>query len=177
MNFTKTSKADLTQELVGKVLRYDPISGTLIWISNLHSKRAVPNSRAGSLVKSTGYRNISLFGRTYLEHHLIWFIHYGVWPSGQIDHVNQQRDDNRIVNLRDVSKAENARNRTRNPNSKLGEHGIWFNKRTHKYVAEITLNGKKVYQKSFTDLDQAIKERKEKSLELGFHINHGSQSN
>ena len=177
MIFTKTSKEDLTQELVGKVLRYDAISGTLIWISNLHSKRAVPNSRAGSLVKSTGYRNISLFGRTYLEHHLIWFIYYGVWPSGQIDHINQQRDDNRIVNLRDVSKAENARNRTRNPNSKLGEHGIWFNKRTHKYVAEITLNGKKVYQKSFTDLDEAIKERKEKSLELGFHINHGSQSN
>lgn len=176
MTFTKTSKEDLTQELIAKVLKYDALSGTLIWISNLHSKRVVPNSRAGSLVKSTGYRNISLFGRTYLEHQLIWFICNGVWPKGQIDHINQIRDDNRIVNLRDVSKADNARNRSRNPNSKLGEHGIWFNIRTNKYVAEITLNGKKVYQKSFDDIDVAINERRIKSLELGFHTNHGSQS-
>lgn len=176
MTFTKTSKEDLTQELIAKVLKYDALSGTLIWISNLHSKRVVPNSRAGSLVKSTGYRNISLFGRTYLEHQLIWFICNGVWPKGQIDHINQIRDDNRIVNLRDVSKADNARNRSRNPNSKLGEHGIWFNMRTNKYVAEITLNGKKVYQKSFDDIDVAINERRIKSLELGFHTNHGSQS-
>lgn len=176
MTFTKTSKEDLTQELIAKVLKYDALSGTLIWISNLHSKRVVPNSRAGSLVKSTGYRNISLFCRTYLEHQLIWFICNGVWPKGQIDHINQIRDDNRIVNLRDVSKADNARNRSRNPNSKLGEHGIWFNMRTNKYVAEITLNGKKVYQKSFDDIDVAINERRIKSLELGFHTNHGSQS-
>lgn len=176
MTFTKTSKEDLTQELIAKVLKYDALSGTLIWISNLHSKCVVPNSRAGSLVKSTGYRNISLFGRTYLEHQLVWFICNGAWPKGQIDHINQIRDDNRIVNLRDVSKADNARNRSRNPNSKLGEHGIWFNIRTNKYVAEITLNGKKVYQKSFDDIDVAINERRIKSLELGFHTNHGSQS-
>lgn len=176
MNFTKTNKEDLTQELISKVLKYDATTGTLIWISNLHSKRAITNSRAGSVVTRTGYRSISLFGKTYPEHQLIWFIYYGVWPSGQIDHINQIRDDNRITNLRDVSKSENARNRSRNPNSKLGEHGIWYNQRTFKYVAEITLNGKKVYQKSFDDIDEAIKERKTKSLELGFHTNHGSQS-
>ena len=172
----KVTKEELTQELIGKALSYDPVTGYLIWKTNLYSKRAIPKKRAGSLVKSTGYRNISLFGRTYLEHQLIWFIYHGVWPSGQIDHINQIRDDNRIVNLRDVSKADNARNRSRNPNSKLGEHGIWYNMRTRKYVAEITLNGKKVYQKSFDDIDEAINERRIKSLELGFHTNHGSQS-
>lgn len=177
MSFTQKRKEELTQELVNKVLKYDPISGTLIWISNLHSKRAIPNSRAGSLVTSTGYRSITLFGTKYPEHHLIWFIYYGVWPTGQIDHINQKRDDNRIANLRDVSKADNAKNRSRNPHSKLGEHGIWYNMRTDRYVAEITVNGKKVYQKSFADLDEAIRERKLKSIELGFHENHGNQSN
>lgn len=174
MNFTKTSKTELTQELISKVLKYDPISGTLIWISNLHSKRAIPNSRAGSLVKTTGYRSITLFGYSYLEHHLIWFIYHGVWPSGQIDHINQIRDDNRISNLREVSKSENARNRKRRSQTVTGEHGIWYNRRTHKYVAEITLHGKKVYQKSFDDPDEAVRARKEQSLKLGFHENHGS---
>lgn len=174
MLFTKTNKEDITQELIAKVLSYDPISGIFIWISNLHSKRAVPRSRAGSLVSTTGYRSISLFGRSYLEHHLAWFITYGVWPK-QLDHINQKRDDNRITNLREVTVSENSRNRSRRKQTKTGEHGIWFNSRTQKYVAEITLNGKKVYQKSFTDPDEAVRERKAKSLELGFHENHGSQ--
>ena len=169
-------KEQLTQELIGKALNYDPVTGYLIWKTNLYSKRVIPKKRAGSIVTSTGYRSITLFGTKYPEHILIWFIHCGVWPSGQIDHINQQRDDNRILNLRDVTKSENARNRSRNPHSKLGEHGIWFNSRTFKYVAEITLNGKKVYQKSFDDIDEAIEARKTKSIELGFHENHGSQS-
>lgn len=176
MNFTKTSKEDLTQELVAKVLRYDATTGNLTWLTNLHSKRAIPNSRAGSLVSTTGYRNITLFGRTYLEHHLIWFICKGVWPKAQLDHINQIRDDNRITNLREVTVSENARNRSRRKNTTTGEHGIWYNRRTRKYVAEITLNGKKVYQKSFDDPDEASAERKLKSLELGFHENHGSQT-
>lgn len=176
MSFTTKSKDELTQELIAKVLKYDVLSGTLIWISNLHSKRAIPGSRAGSLVSTTGYRSITLFGRSYLEHHLIWFIHYGVWPKEQLDHINQKRDDNRIANLREVTKAENARNRSRRKDTKTGEHGIWYNSRTFKYVAEITVNGKKVYQQSFDDPDEAVKHRKLKSIELGFHDNHGSQS-
>lgn len=177
MIFTKKTKTELTQELIAKVLKYDGLSGTFIWISNLHSKSVVPNSRAGYLVSRTGYRGISLFGKSYLEHHLAWFITYGVWPTGQIDHINQQRDDNRIANLREVSVAENSRNRSRRKHTKTGEHGIWYNERTRKYVAEITYNGKKVYQKSFDDPDEAVTERKKKSLELGFHENHGSIAN
>ena len=174
MIFTKKTKSELTQDLIAKVLKYDSTTGVLIWTTNLHSKRVVPNSRAGTL-KPSGYRQVSLLGGTYLEHHLIWFIQTGQWPTGQIDHIDQVRDNNAWHNLRQVTKAENARNRTRNPNSKLGEHGIWLNQRTNKYVAEITLNGKKVYQKSFDDIDEAIEARKAKSLELGFHENHGSK--
>lgn len=176
MNFTKTSKEDLTQDLIAKVLRYDSTTGVLFWTTNVHSKRAIPNSRAGSLVRTTGYRNITLFGRSYLEHHLIWFICKGVWPNGQLDHIDQVRDNNRISNLREVTVSENARNRSRRKNTTTGEAGIWYNRKTRKYVAEITLNGKKVYQKSFDDPDEAVRERKIQSIQLGFHENHGSQS-
>ena len=44
MNFTKKTKEELTQDLIAKVLKYDALSGTLIWISNLHGKRTIPNS-------------------------------------------------------------------------------------------------------------------------------------
>jgi hypothetical protein len=173
MTSTKKSKEDLTPELVKQVLTYDPITGHLIWNSGLHSKRMQTGSRAGNLKKS-GYRQVSLFGNTYAEHRLIWFMETGYWPE-QVDHINQDRSDNRWINLREVTKAENARNRSRNPHSKVGEVGIWYNKRTFKYVAEITMNGKKVFQKSYDDVEQAIAERKAKALELGFHDNHGSK--
>lgn len=170
----KISKEDLTVEQVLKVIEYDPITGTLSWLRGICIKGIVPGSACGSL-NSSGYRVVNLFGTQYKAHRLIWFIQTGAWPKGQIDHINQVRSDNRWANLREVSVADNAKNRGRNPNSKLGEHGIWYNKRTHKYVAEITVNGKKVYQKSFDDIDEAIEQRKIKSLELGFHENHGAK--
>lgn len=170
-----STQTDLTLDQVNKVLTYDPISGILLWNAGICIKGVRPSSRAGH-IKKTGYRGIRLFGKLYLEHRLIWFIQTGAFPTGEIDHINQDRSDNSWANLREVTRSENSRNRSRNPDSKLGEHGIWFNSRTNKYVAEITVDGKKVYQKSFADIDQAISERKLKSIELGFHTNHGSQS-
>ena len=171
----KVNRKDLTVELVKQVLNYDPNTGNLTWASSLHSKRMLSGQRAGSLIKGTGYRQVTFMGSTYKEHRLIWFMQTGEWPKGEIDHINQIRSDNRWANLREVSKAENARNRGRNPHSKVGEVGIWYNKRTFKYVAEITYNGKKVFQKSYDNVEDAIRERKAKAIELGFHDNHGSK--
>ena len=170
----QVDKQNLTKQLVDEVLKYSTESGELTWISNKYSKSIVPRTRAGCVIKRTGYRQVSLFGKSYAEHRLIWFIKTGKWPTGEIDHIDQNRSNNSWANLREVTKAENARNRSRRPDTKVGEHGIWYNERTGKYVAEITLNGKKVYQKSFDDPDKAVEERKAKSLELGFHENHGN---
>lgn len=173
MSFTKKTKSELTPALIKQVLQYEPHSGNLIWISSLHSKRVLIGQHAGSLAKS-GYRQITLFGTSYQAHRLIWFMETGEWPE-QVDHINQDRSDNRWSNLRAVTKAENARNRSRNPHSKTGEVGIWYNQKTFKYVAEITYNGKKVFQKSYDNIDDAIRERKAKAISLGFHDNHGSK--
>lgn len=121
---------------------------------------------------SAGYRVISLFGKRYPEHRLAWFYVHGEMPKHEIDHINQIRDDNRISNLRQVTRSENQRNKTRK-DSRVDEIGIWWCRRRKRYIAEISLNGKKVYQKSFTDIDEAISARKAKALELGFHENHG----
>ena len=171
----------LSKDEAGLILReylaYSPETGHLTWIKK-PSKKTNINTRAGSLVTTTGYRSISFFGRTYLEHHLIWCWVHGEWSKEQLDHIDQDRSNNRISNLREVSKAENARNRSRNKDSRVGEVGIWFNKNTRKYVAEITMTQfgvkKKVFQKAFTNIEDAIAARKAKAIELGFHENHGS---
>lgn len=172
----KVCKEDLTQALLKSVLKYDPNTGYLVWISKAHSKRIVLNSRAGSLVPSTGYRSINVFGRSYAEHILIWFIYHGVWPTGQIDHKDQVRDHNWIDNLRDTTFLDNMRNRSAKEDSITGHQGVWFNKRRNRYVAEITMNGKKVYQRSHTTASEAVEQRRIKLLELGFHENHGSEN-
>lgn len=162
----------VNQAVLKEYFSYDKDTGILTWIKK-PSKKIVLNSRAGSLNK-LGYRTVYFMGKSYQEHRLIWEWYYGYTPIEQIDHINHIRDDNRIDNLREVSIAENARNRTRR-DSRVDEAGIWWCKRRKRYIAEIKFNGKKVYQKSFTDIEQAIKERKAKSLELGFHENHGNK--
>lgn len=160
----------MKQIILQEYLSYNPITGHLTWIKK-PSKKTVLNSRAGSKTKS-GYRVIQLFGKTYQEHHVIWCLCNGYMPKEQIDHINHIRDDNRISNLREVTIAENARNRTKR-DSRVNEVGIWWCRNRRKYIAEITHQGKKVFQYSFDDIEEAIQARKAKAKELGFHDNHG----
>lgn len=161
----------INQDKLKEYLHYNEETGELTWIKK-PSKKVLPNSRAGSLTKS-GYRHIIFDNKKYPEHRLIWFYVHGKFPDGQIDHINHIRDDNRLCNLREVSHSENARNRTKNKSSRVQEVGIWYCKRRKRYIAEITLNQKKVYQRSFENIDDAIQARKQKAKELGFHDNHG----
>lgn len=155
---------------ITEYLSYNPETGILTWIKR-PNKQIYIGTRAGSL-KKDGYRTIHFQGKTFQEHRLIWYLYYGEHPKGQIDHINQIRHDNRIINLRDVSKSENARNRSQQ-DSRLKERGIWYCKRRKRYIAEIRIKGKKIYQASFTDIDEAIQQRQAKEKELGlFHYSH-----
>lgn len=168
----KTSKQDLTVAQVLEYLSYDETTGHLTWIKR-PSKKIHKNKRAGYDLKS-GYRAITLFGTSYQEHHLIWFISTGLWAE-EIDHINHNKADNRIDNLRSVTHAENARNMKKLSNTITGEQGIYHDRKTDRYTATIRMKGKVVYSKSCGphDVDQLIKEREAKLIELGFHNNHG----
>lgn len=165
-----TMSSVLNHQTLLEYLKYNETKGEFTWIKR-PNKNIHLHTRAGTK-NSAGYRVISLFGKRYLEHRLAWFYVHGEMPEHEIDHINQIRDDNRISNLRQVTRSENQRNKTRK-DSRVDEVGIWWCRRRKRYIAEITLNGKKVYQKSFKDIDEAIQQRKAKALELGFHDNHG----
>ncbi|MBK8106016.1 MAG: HNH endonuclease [Betaproteobacteria bacterium] len=58
-----------------------------------------------------GYRQVRVNGKQYREHHLVWLLHNGRMPSGELDHINCVRDDNRIENLRECTREQNTQNR------------------------------------------------------------------
>jgi hypothetical protein len=119
-------------------LSYDPVSGVFVW---LNDRGFNPRSKAGTqagTVLPTGYRLIRVDGYRYLAHRLAWFYVHGVWPSGEIDHLNQQKDDNAISNLRDVDRKINVWNREMSPH-----------KRRSGYVARLYRDGKIVIRRQF----------------------------
>lgn len=169
----KIPKEDLTIEMLEKVLKYDALTGHLTWLSKSCNKRIVIGSRAGSLHKASGYRHITVFGTTYGEHIICYFMHHRKWPEGQVDHDDHVRDNNRANNLKDVTFLANMRNRKAVEKTITGHQGVWYCKRRQRYVAEITMNRKKVWQRTFTSASEAATVRAEKLIELGFHENHG----
>lgn len=169
----KIPKEDLTLAMLQKVLKYDPDNGHLTWLSKSCNKRIVIGSRAGSLHKASGYRHITLFGTTYGEHIICYYMHHGHWPEGQVDHDDHVRDNNRANNLKDVTFLANMRNRGAIEKTITGHQGVWYCKRRERYVAEITMNRKKVWQRTFKSATEAATVRAEKLIELGFHENHG----
>lgn len=95
---------------------------------------------AGGLHKS-GYRQIKINGKSYPAHRLMWVYHHGsIEDNMQIDHINGQKDDNRIENLRLVTAQQNCHNRSR-----LNAKGYTWNKDVKKWQASIWMNGKMNY--------------------------------
>lgn len=110
--------------------------------------------RAGSSDCCKGYRQVMWNSKLYKEHRLAWFFHYGEWPNQQIDHINEIKDDNRIINLRDVCQTVNMYNKSSaykpNKTKYLGV-GVSGNK----YQARIRVNKKLIYLGTFETAQQA----------------------
>lgn len=109
---------------------------------------------AGMLDKKIGYIRVGLFGKNYLIHRLIFMMHHGFMPD-EVDHVNGNKLDNRIENLRAATKSENLRNRPTNSNNTSGCKNVSWNKSHEKWSVTLSYNGKKNHIGYFEDLDLA----------------------
>jgi hypothetical protein len=123
----------------------------------------------GSVCKTHGYVMVGHAGHLLRAHHIVWQMFNGPVPQGmETDHVNGDRSDNRIENLRVVSKTENMRNRATPCNNTTGEIGV--QKRPNgKYIAKVA--GRQVG--TFATIEEASSARRAASLASGFHPNHG----
>lgn len=101
----------ITQDEVRRLFDYDPTDGALRW--KVSRQRIVRGAVAGS-DNGDGYIQICVNGHRYLAHRLVWLFHHGSWPTHEIDHINRNRTDNRIENLRDLPRSENVKNKSNN---------------------------------------------------------------
>lgn len=124
-------------------------------------------------VNSRGYRRISISGKIYQAHRLAWLYHYGAWPKDQIDHINGNRCDNRIDNLREVTNAENGKNTSRHRGNKTGVSGVHIHSQNGNYVAQIRVSNRLIHLGCFDNIFDAACARKSAEYRFGFHANHG----
>lgn len=120
--------------------------GALIWKKN---------GQAAGTKSAYGYVQITVLGELHLAHRLVWLWHTGTWPNRTIDHINGERMDNRIENLRLATMGEQAQNRGVSRKSKTGALGVWFDERRGKFAAEITVSGKRRLIGRFNTLVEA----------------------
>lgn len=137
---TLDSEVDLTQDILKRLLSYNPENGMFTWLVS-NSNRAP----AGSLVdgiSGDGYYRVRINSKPYRAHRLVWLYVYGKFPDGDIDHINGNTLDNRVENLRDVSKAGNQQNQRRaHKRNKTGHFGASEYMNTGKYRARIRVDG------------------------------------
>lgn len=120
---------------------------------------------------SEGYRTGRVFGRNYFAHRIIWEMHFGDCSGHEIDHVNGNRADNRLENLRLVTRGENRKNIKRQTNNKSGAVGVY--RRGTRWGASIQQDKRLHSLGTFDTFDQAAAARKQAEARLNFHHNHG----
>lgn len=148
----------ITQDRLKSLTTYDPNTG--LFKSLVRRKQHKPGGLLGCVNPASGYVQIKLDCQTYKAHRLAWLYVYGFWPTGQIDHINHDRADNRIANLRDVSNGINHHNRARKTKSSSGHLGVGWHKRDACWQAHLEVSGRRVHIGYFTDLAEAINARK-----------------
>lgn len=147
---------------------FDYIDGKLVWKVSTSRKIRI-GSTAGCKQKN-GYIVVRVNKKLHYAHRIIWEMFNGEIPRGmEVDHINHTRDDNRIENLRIVTRKGNCRNFSKNKSNTSGYCGVWWSNEKSKFVAEVA--GSKLGY--FSDAESAnnavVKYRKDN----GFHENHG----
>lgn len=146
----------LTQDELKYNLHYDPNTGIFTRrISNCN--RVKIGSVACCLDISTGYIRFCVNRKTYYAHRLAWLYVYGYWPKNEIDHINGIKLDNRIENLREATRPENASNQKKQKNNASGFKGVSWRKDIQKWQVKIRKNYKQLHLGYFDSLEEAYK--------------------
>lgn len=163
-----------------EALSYDADTGELTWRTRpLHhfaneTMQEIRNRKVVGKIAThptlDGYLRI-LIGSQSIQiqaHRAAWALHYGEWPRLSIDHINGDKKDNRIANLRDVSNKENAKNRRIGSNNRTGQIGVRFTQGA--WAAQIGGGSQRIHIGTFRDFESAVAARKAAEKAHGYII-------
>lgn len=174
------------QTYLNECLRYEPDTGKLFWrerpVSHFRDGKqtaqhncnawngAYADREAFTATSLNGYATGCLDRIIYRAHRIIWKMVRGYDPQ-DIDHINGDRRDNRLINLRAVSRRENMRNSRLRSNNKSGVVGV-SRAKSGKWTAQIK-GGSQQWLGRFDTFEEAVEARRDAEREIGFHPNHG----
>jgi len=160
----------ITQSELKELLSYNPETGAFTW--KINQGRVRIGDPAGWITEY-GYIRISIDTNRYYVHRLVWLFVHGEFPADQIDHINGNGLDNRILNLRSVTCSENHKNQKIPKNNASGVMGVSWNNSSSKWHAKIKVDRKDLWLGAFDDWFEAVCARKSADNKYGFHSNHG----
>jgi hypothetical protein len=136
----------LTAERLREVLHYDPdTTGQFTWIAKPSPCCSIRVGDVAGGADAQGYIRIRVDKARYRAHRLAWLWMTGEWPAAEIDHLNGMKSDNRWVNLREATHAQNQQNTGKQRNNTSGYRGVSWSKRAGKWHAQIMKDGKNIH--------------------------------
>ena len=160
----KVKPIPIDQEVIKSLFVFDKDLSCLVW--------AKTRKKAGYIHKASGYKFVKIKNKTYQLHRVVWCFFNG--DTGKcIDHINGDKLDNSLENLRTVSDQQNQRNQKRYTTNNSGHTGVSWHSASKKWRATIHTQGKAKYLGSFDNKADAIECRKAANKKYGYHKNHG----
>lgn len=161
----------------------NPIAGSIIWRFRARNLFRTENewrrwnaryahTPALESLNGKGYLCGRIKGRAYLAHRVVWASTFGEMPNAEIDHINGDKSDNRISNLRMADRVLNCRNAARRTDNTSGATGV--TRSGNAWLARIGTGKDRITLGSFDTLDEAIAARKVAERSLGYSVRHGS---
>lgn len=180
----------ISPELVRQLIDYNPETGVALWRARTEQHFSNKNRCAARMAGAWNARyagkpaftvfaarahtsRCSIFKVSYPASHIAWLHVHGKAPDYVIDHINGDRSDNRMANLRDVPLAVNARNCKLRIDNTSGLAGIHQNKKTKQWHARVNYSGHVITLGSYRELEHARIARQTAMILLGFTERHG----
>jgi hypothetical protein len=182
---SRIGKQDIPISELRKLVRYDRETGKLHWLSRPVASELAPDAasklktwntryagtEAFATKHSAGYFEGCVLGVRFLAHRVAFALAQGRWPVGEIDHIDHDKQNNRLANLRETSHQENALNTSLRSDNSTGCVGVYQSR--GQWEARIKCNGKGRFLGYFPTFELARDARLQAQSELGFHENHG----